>query len=135
MSKRDSTGLFFTVLCIGFYYWLLNHYAVNIPKWDDHALKGFVENINKAEGWQAECAEFLRQHNEHRITFTRLFTWLDYKIFGEINYIHLMYFGSVALLLIWWLFMKILLGNCCCPRFLGGCLNFTNLLARQDNQL
>jgi hypothetical protein len=106
MSKRDLTGLFFTILCMGFYGWLLNHYAINIPKWDDHALKGFIENVNKAEGWQAQGAEFLRQHNEHRITLTRIFAWLDYKLFGELNFVHLMYCGSVALLLIWWFFTR-----------------------------
>lgn len=106
MNKRAIASLVVTMALIFAYYQLWNRYAINIPKWDDHALKATVLNFDKAESVGGKLYELYRQHNEHRIALTRLVTVIDYKIFGHINYEHLMFFGNLALLLIWWLLTR-----------------------------
>jgi hypothetical protein len=104
--KRNISALIVSLLLIGLYFYLWNHYAINIPKWDDYALKAFIENYQKATTFSDKIATIVRQHNEHRIGLTRLATLIDFKLFGEINYKHLMLFGNSALILIWLLLTR-----------------------------
>ncbi len=106
MNKRAVASLIVTFALIFVYYQLWNRYAINIPKWDDHALKATVFNFEKADSFWGKVYEIYRQHNEHRIALTRLIAIIDYKIFGRINYEHLMFVGNLALLLIWWLLTR-----------------------------
>ncbi|GAB3956860.1 hypothetical protein GCM10028805_47900 [Spirosoma harenae] len=73
-------------------------YAVNIPKWDDHALRAFLANVDKEPSITGKLYEFFRQHNEHRIVLDRLVTWLDYTLVGKFSYQHLMVVGNLSLL-------------------------------------
>ncbi len=104
--KRNVSALIVSLILIGLYFYLWNHYAVNIPKWDDHPLKGFVIDYDKATTISDKIALIVRQHNEHRIGLTRLATLIDFKLFGEVNYKHLMLFGNLALVLIWLLLTR-----------------------------
>ncbi len=104
--KRNVTALTVSLLLIGLYFYLWNRYAINIPKWDDHPLKGFVIDYDNASKISDKIALIVRQHNEHRIGLTRLATLIDFKIFGEVNYKHLMLFGNLALVLIWLLLTR-----------------------------
>lgn len=106
MNKRAIASLIVTFALIFVHFQLWNRYAIDIPKWDDHALKATVLNFEKAEGVGAKLYEIYRQHNEHRIALTRLVAVLDYKIFGYLNYEHLMLLGNLALLLIWWILTR-----------------------------
>jgi hypothetical protein len=104
--KRNVSALAVSLLLIGLYFYLWNHYAVNIPKWDDHPLKGFVIDYDKASTISEKINTITRQHNEHRIGLTRLATLIDFKLFGGVNYKHLMFFGNLALILIWLLLTR-----------------------------
>ena len=73
-------------------------YAVNIPHWDDHALKAFQVNYNKSDDFFEKIRLIFAQHNEHRITLTRLFSLIIYKIKGTIDYRWLMILGNLSLL-------------------------------------
>jgi len=106
MNKKALASLIVTFALIFVHFQLWNRYAINIPKWDDHTLKASIVNFEKAKGVGAKLYEIYRQHNEHRIALTRLVAALDYKIFGQLNYEHLMLFGNLALLLIWWLLTR-----------------------------
>lgn len=106
MNKKALASLLVTFALIFVYYQLWNRYAINIPKFDDHALKNTILTMEKAPTLGAKVYELYRQHNEHRIALTRLVAWIDYKIFGQINYEHLMLIGNLALLLIWWLLTR-----------------------------
>jgi hypothetical protein len=88
----------FILIPIVLYFLVWDYYAINIPKWDDHPLKGFIIEYANAQGWEAKLTVLIKQHNEHRIALTRLITWIDYRIFGSINYRHLMLAGNVLLL-------------------------------------
>ncbi len=88
-----------------------NYYAINIPKWDDHILKLTIQELSQASNWKESFAAIQKQHNEHRIALTRIIAWLDFKIFGFLNYRHLMLVGNMLLLAIIPLFYQILKEN------------------------
>ncbi|MBC8151415.1 MAG: hypothetical protein H7Z72_00740 [Bacteroidetes bacterium] len=75
--------------------WL--RYAINIPKWDDHALKTFLGNLQGETTLTGKMYQLFRQHNEHRIVWDRLITWLDYRLFGKLSYVRLMAVGNLSL--------------------------------------
>lgn len=93
------------LLPVGIYFRVLDLYAVNIPKWDDHALKMFLLEYIQASTFSEKISALVKQHNEHRIALTRLIAWIDYSVVGKLNYRHLMLAGNILLLgvpLIWW---------------------------------
>lgn len=88
-----------------------NYYAINIAKWDDHILKLTIKEMAQASNWQESFVAIQKQHNEHRIALTRIVAWLDYKIFGFLDYRHLMLVGNLLLLAVIPLFHRILKKN------------------------
>lgn len=72
-------------------------YAVNVPKWDDHALRNFLFNFDQESTLTGKLYQLFRQHNEHRIVFDRLVSLLDYQLFSRLNYVHLMLVGNLSL--------------------------------------
>lgn len=74
------------------------HYAVNVPKWDDHALRAFLFYSDQETTLSGKIYQLFRQHNEHRIVYDRMITALDYWLFGKLNYIHLMVVGNLSLI-------------------------------------
>lgn len=79
-------------------FWLVwSYYAVNVPKWDDHALRGFLYDLDDETTFSGKIYQFFRQHNEHRIVVDRLVAFLDYSITGKLNFRHLMAVGNLSL--------------------------------------
>lgn len=72
-------------------------YAVDVPKWDDQALKAFLFYLDSETSISGKLYQFFKQHNEHRIVYDRLITWLDFSLFGKLNYRHLMVVGNLSL--------------------------------------
>lgn len=79
------------------YAFVFRQYAVNVPKWDDHALKFFLLKFSEEQTLTGKIYQLFRQHNEHRIVLDRFVSWLDYTLFGKLNYVHLMTVGNLAL--------------------------------------
>ncbi|KQS33720.1 hypothetical protein [Dyadobacter sp. Leaf189] len=100
MTKKALTVILSLILLLPvlIYFTVWNYYAINIPKWDDHAFKAFIIEYSQAADWKGELRALLRQHNEHRIVLTRIFAWLDFWIFGSLNYKHLMICGNLLLI-------------------------------------
>ncbi len=98
--KNKSTYLAwsFIALPIILYFYFLAEYSLNIPKWDDHALKAFILEFENANGLLEKFQTFFKQHNEHRIAFDRLVTLIIFKIHGTIDYRWLMWVGNFTLL-------------------------------------
>lgn len=88
----------FLLIPVVLYFGVWDYYAINIPKWDDHPLKQFIIDFDRASDWQTKLTALFKQHNEHRIVLTRLVTWLDFQVFGSLNYKHLMLAGNILLL-------------------------------------
>ncbi|MFC5408208.1 hypothetical protein ACFPMF_02725 [Larkinella bovis] len=90
------------------YGWFFDQYAINIPKYDDHALRVFLVNLEKAGSLHDKIYELFRQHNEHRIVLDRFFSWLDFRLTGKLNYVHLMVLGNLSLVLLFLVFLRAL---------------------------
>jgi len=90
------------------YYSTFFIYALNVPKWDDFALIQTIKEVNSVESLIDKCLILFKQHNEHRIFLTRFIALLDYVIFGNLNFVHLMFFGSLGLIGIFVIFLKVL---------------------------
>ncbi|GAB2556568.1 hypothetical protein GCM10027190_03220 [Spirosoma areae] len=72
-------------------------YALNVPKWDDHALRAFLFYSDQETTLSGKIYQLFKQHNEHRIVYDRIVTTLDYWLFGKLNYVHLMFVGNLSL--------------------------------------
>ncbi|GHB81365.1 hypothetical protein [Persicitalea jodogahamensis] len=111
MSQRASQFLVSLTLLIpvGIFFWVWEYYAINIPKWDDHALKAFLLEYLQAPDFSGKVQALFRQHNEHRITITRFIALLDFEIFGALNFKRLMLYGNIILvgmIALWWVVLK-----------------------------
>jgi len=100
MTKKAITLILILIILLPvvIYFTAWDYYAINIPKWDDHALKAFIEEYAGAGNWKGKVLALFKQHNEHRISLTRLIAWIDFSAFGTLNYRHLMLAGNVLLL-------------------------------------
>ena len=93
------------VFAIAIYIWTIYQYAIDMPIGDDYeAVLGFLNQYLQSN-WKTKLQLIFSQHNEHRITLTRLASLSDYLIFGKVNFIHLIYIGMSAwflsLLILW----------------------------------
>ena len=61
---------------------------------DFHLLKTIVW-MQDTDSWAERLQLLIQQHNEHRILFPRLLTWLDYQLEGHINWVTLMLLGNL----------------------------------------
>lgn len=82
-------------------------YAISIPKWDDHALRAFLFYSDQEASLTGKIYQLFRQHNEHRIVYDRLITKLDYWLFNQLSYTHLMVVGNLSLVGLLLLFIAI----------------------------
>ena len=100
LSKRITPflALLLTLLPIMAFWVCWAHLAVNVPKWDDHALKAYLFYSEQETTFTGKIYQLFRQHNEHRIILDRFVTWLDFTVFGKLNYLHLMILGNASLL-------------------------------------
>ncbi len=78
-------------------------YSANIPFWDDYdAVLDFLNEFKSNSNFSDRIDLLLSQHNEHRIFLDRLLALGDYLLFGQVNFMHLIYVGNsfVVLLLV-----------------------------------
>lgn len=112
MTRRAISLLFISLIIllpVVIYFTVWDYYAINIPKWDDHALKAFIVEYHNAANWKEKILALFKQHNEHRISLTRLIAWIDFSAFGTLNYRHLMLAGNILLLgsvPLWYIILK-----------------------------
>ena len=104
---KNTLWTFLIFLPVGLYFYFLSEYAINIPKWDDHALKAFIVDFQNANGYIPKIQTFFKQHNEHRIAFDRFFTLIVFWIHGSIDYRWLMWIGNFTLLGVLFIFFKV----------------------------
>ncbi len=90
-------------------FWVVwQHYAVTIPKWDDHALRYFLFKTDQEPTLPGKIYQLFKQHNEHRIVYDRIVSLIDYELFGQLNYVHLMLVGNLSLVGLLAVFMSAL---------------------------
>jgi hypothetical protein len=73
-------------------------YQLNIPHWDDHAIKTFVDSFNKTESFKDKLYLLVKLHNEHRIATTRILSLFTFLILGTLNFSILIFLGNLFLI-------------------------------------
>lgn len=79
------------------FFLVLQKYAVNIPHWDDFAVRNTLAQILETDSFLKKISLLFSQHNEHRILVTRLSAWIVYLLQGTLNLKSLMFVGFAAL--------------------------------------
>ncbi|MGR3809048.1 hypothetical protein [Jiulongibacter sp. NS-SX5] len=90
-SKNIAFYLLISLLVLGSF-WFIHLYGVDVPHWDDHAVRNYVSNFS----W-SDFLDLISFHNEHRIGVTRFFALIVDFFEGRLNYKALMYIGQFAL--------------------------------------
>lgn len=108
MKKKDKFFLFFSLIIVPIAYLIFIYYhTTNNPLMDDYdAILKFLNTFVESKGISSRIKLLFSQHNEHRIFFVRLFSVLDYYIFGEVNFKYLILVGNFFWLLIIFLLFK-----------------------------
>lgn len=105
---KNILSILFILTPVFIYYWCFQKYAVNIPHWDDFAVRNSLAKFLQTNSFSEKISILFAQHNEHRIFVTRLASLIIFSITGTLNVKLLMFFGFLALVGILILFFKIL---------------------------
>ena len=92
---------------IVFFGYIFEKYAINIPHWDDFAVRNSLASFLNSNSIIEKVKILFAQHNEHRIFLTRLAALLIYEVKGTLNLKWLMFLGNFSLIGIFLLFFKI----------------------------
>ncbi len=91
---RNSIILAITALLIAGSFWIIFRYGVNVPHWDDHAVRAFTQSFQ-----MTKFGDLLAFHNEHRIGFTRIIALITAAFHGSLDFKVMMYIGQFGLVL------------------------------------
>src|SRR5699024_204001 len=83
---------------IGTYFFIVYHYSVNIPFWDDYTHLNVITEFINSDSLLEQIKLLFSLHNEHRIVFARLITLAELILSGEVNFITLIMLGNLSLL-------------------------------------
>jgi hypothetical protein len=107
---KNKAGIYFLILApiIAFYVFVYKN-AFNIGWNDDwHGIEGFLASWMQQTTFGEKITLLFSQMCEHRIVYVRLSTLLCYNLFGEVNYKILMLMGVSYLLILPFLFYRLL---------------------------
>lgn len=107
VSEKIFIALCATLVLVH-YGWYLVSNAVNFPLYDDHrALLDFMVKYSDAQGIREKIALICAPYNESVIIVPKLFSLLWFKIFGSLNFMHLLIFNGLVLIMLFaFLFRK-----------------------------
>lgn len=101
MSNSSTKNILATLLIlfpIAVFYLVFQKYAINIPHWDDFAIRNTLAQMLETDSFSEKIKLLFSQHNEHRILVTRLSAWIVYLLQGTLNLKSLMLIGVAALI-------------------------------------
>ncbi|AFK03057.1 hypothetical protein Emtol_1917 [Emticicia oligotrophica DSM 17448] len=108
MNKKTIIYLLILLPIVGFYVFVLNN-SFNIGWNDDwHGIEGFLASWMQQETFSEKIGLLFSQMCEHRILYVRLSTLLCYYLFGEANYQILMIMGVSYLMILPFVFYRLL---------------------------
>lgn len=109
---RSLTKNIFTFLLIlipiVFFWYIFDKYAINIPHWDDFAIRNSLVSFFNTDSFLEKLKILFAQHNEHRIFLTRFAALLIFEIKGTLDFKWLMFLGNFSLIGLVFLFYNIL---------------------------
>ncbi|PKP33419.1 MAG: hypothetical protein CVT99_00250 [Bacteroidetes bacterium HGW-Bacteroidetes-16] len=98
MRLLTIVGLILVILPIVVYYDTVNTFAINIPVWDEYDQALLWIQIVTSTPFPENLLHLFNQANEHRI-FSYFATILaQYKIWGELNFRHIILFGNLGMI-------------------------------------
>lgn len=97
LSTKNILATLLILFPIAVFYLVFQKYAVNIPHWDDFAIRNTLAKMLETDSFSEKIKLLFSQHNEHRILFTRLSAWFVYLLQGTLNLKSLMFIGFLAL--------------------------------------
>lgn len=87
-----------TLGVVGYYFWFLERFAVNLPFYDDYGdVLQFILGVVKAADLPTALHYFFDPYVNHRTTASRLVFYAAYLVEGEINFRSLTLVGNLAL--------------------------------------
>ncbi len=96
-STKNILAALLILFPITVFYSVFQKYAVNIPHWDDFAIRNTLVQMLETDSFSEKIKLLFSQHNEHRIFTTRLSAWIIYVLQGTLNLKSLMFIGICAL--------------------------------------
>ena len=105
LIKKTLTFCLILIPIVSFWF-IFDKYAINIPHWDDFAVRNSIANFFNTESLLEKNKILFTQHNEHRIFLTRFAALLIYEIKGTLDVKWLMFLGSFSLIGTLFLFYK-----------------------------
>jgi ABC-type enterochelin transport system permease subunit len=108
MNKKLITYLLILLPIVVFYVFVFQN-AFNIGWNDDwHGIEGFLASWMQQVTVSDKITLLFSQMCEHRILYVRLSTLLSYHLFGEVNYKTMMLMGVAYLLILPFVFYRVL---------------------------
>lgn len=99
VKTLKSFFLYAGAFALATYLLTIHKYAYNMPVGDDYdAVLAFLNRFAISNPSEKFWLVF-SQHNEHRILLTHLLSILDLAIFKQVNFLHLIWLGSIGWLL------------------------------------
>jgi len=99
-NKESFSSIVLSIL-VSIYIFTVLKYTSIMPIEDDYgAVLRFLNDYLNIENTLDKFKLLFSQHMEHRIVFNRLVELLQFKVFGEVNFIYLTLFGNLGWLLI-----------------------------------
>ena len=97
-----------SLLLIFIYFWIIVVHIVNLPFYDDYdVVFGFLRQYLAVDTTAEKLALLLSQDNEHRFLSHRLVILADYYLFGEVDLRHIMLFGSIFTIGLWYFLLRV----------------------------
>ena len=108
-NKEKFSAIVLSMLLLIYIFTVLK-YTSMMPIEDDYgSILGFLNNYLNINDTLDKFKLLFAQHMEHRIVFNRLVELVQFKLFGEVNFIYLTLFGNLGWLLIvyiLWMYSK-----------------------------
>ncbi|MDZ7934392.1 MAG: hypothetical protein U5M51_05385 [Emticicia sp.] len=106
-STKNILATLLILFPITVFYLVFQKYAVNIPHWDDFAIRNTLAKMLETDSFSEKIKLLFSQHNEHRLLLTRLSAWIIYLVQGTLNLKSLMFIGFLALVGILIIFFQV----------------------------
>lgn len=97
LSTKNILATLLILFPIAVFYLVFQKYSVNIPHWDDFAIRNTLAQMLETDSFSEKIKLLFSQHNEHRILLTRLSAWFVYLLQGTLNLKSLMFIGFLGL--------------------------------------
>lgn len=89
------------ITLIGIFACYIYYFSFDFPFQDDVTLLEFINTTKETPwNWSHFFQSLFRVDNDHAIVVPRLITWMDYLIFGQVNFQHLIWLTLVELIII-----------------------------------